>query len=113
MAERFHQGDLIKMNFDPTKGHEQRGYRPALVISGNDFNELCGGMVKVLAITSEIKKFPLNMELPAGLPIHGQVLLSQERSVDTLSRDRSCKKVGRVPDGFMQKVLDRVALTYK
>ncbi|WP_270022525.1 type II toxin-antitoxin system PemK/MazF family toxin, partial [Lactobacillus crispatus] len=32
----FHQGDVIMMNFDPTKGHEQAGYRPALVVSNDD-----------------------------------------------------------------------------
>lgn len=110
---KFHQGDLIKLNFNPTKGHEQRGFRPALVVSSDDFNELCGGLIKVVAITSEIKDFPLNMTLPDGLPIHGQVLLSQERSIDTQASDRECSKVGKVPDDFLAEVLDLLALTYK
>ena len=113
LQKRFHQGDLIKMNFNPTKGHEQRGFRPALVVSSNDFNELCGGLIKVVAITSEIKDFPLNMELPDGLPVYGQVLLSQERTIDSLSDDRECTKVGSVPKEFLEEVLEKIALTYK
>ena len=113
LQKRFHQGDLIKMDFNPTKGHEQRGFRPALVVSSNDFNELCGGLIKVVAITSEIKDFPLNMELPDGLPVYGQVLLSQERTIDSLSADRECTKVGSVPKEFLEEVLEKIALTYK
>ena len=32
------QGDVIKINFNPNKGHEQAGYRPALVVSNNIYN---------------------------------------------------------------------------
>lgn len=107
MARRFYQGDLIKMDFNPTRGHEQRGFRPALVVSNDDFNELCGGLIKVVAITSEIKEFPLNMKLPDGLPVHGQVLLSQERTIDSSSVAREYSKVGSVPKAFWKKLLKK------
>ncbi|MGA1622786.1 MAG: type II toxin-antitoxin system PemK/MazF family toxin, partial [Synechocystis sp.] len=32
------RGDIVYLNFDPTKGHEQRGYRPALVLSPRSYN---------------------------------------------------------------------------
>lgn len=54
------QGDIIMMNFNPTKGHEQSRYRPALIVSNDDFNMMCGGMIKVVAITSNEKDFPLH-----------------------------------------------------
>ncbi|MCT3602300.1 type II toxin-antitoxin system PemK/MazF family toxin [Lactobacillus acidophilus] len=113
MARRFHQGDLIKMNFNPTRGHAQRGFRPALVVSNDDFNELCGGLIKVVAITSEIKEFPLNMKLPDGLPVHGQVLLSQEQTIDSSSVAHECTKVGSVPKAFLEEALEKITLTYK
>ena len=32
------KGDIVVLDFNPTKGHEQRGIRPAIVISTNVFN---------------------------------------------------------------------------
>ena len=34
------QGDIIKINFNPQAGHEQAGYRPAVVVSNNLFNKI-------------------------------------------------------------------------
>lgn len=38
----FQQGDIVFMDFNPTKGHEQAGRRPALIISNNDYNRIMG-----------------------------------------------------------------------
>ena len=46
MKKCLKQGDVIYMNFSPTKGHEQEGYRPALVVSNDDYNKMCGGMIR-------------------------------------------------------------------
>ena len=51
------QGDIVMINFNPTKGHEQRGTRPAIVISNNVFNEHTK-MVVLCPITSNTKDFP-------------------------------------------------------
>lgn len=67
------QGDILWVNLNPTQGHEQQGKRPVLVVSNDDFNELCGGMVKIASITSTMRPFPLHVQVPAGLPIHGMV----------------------------------------
>lgn len=108
--EYLKQGDLIMVNFNPAMGHEQAGYRPALVVSNNDFNELCNGIYKIVPITSKIKEFPLNMELPNNLEVHGQVLLSQERTIDL--KFRPYKKVGKVPSNFIKEVVERIIFTY-
>lgn len=109
----FKQGDIIKMNFAPTKGHEQTGYRPALVISSNSFNRMCGGIIKVLAITSNEKDFPLHIALPEGLPIYGKVLMEHERSIDENAIERKCKLICSVPEDFLDKILEVEKLTYK
>ena len=51
------QGDIIFIDFNPTKGHEQSGNRPAIVISNNVFN-INTKMIIVCPITSNIKRFP-------------------------------------------------------
>lgn len=104
------QGDVLWVNLNPTQGHEQRGKRPVLVVSNDDFNKLCGGMVKVVSITSTMRRFPLHLSLPDNLPIHGMVKLEQERSVDLGYRgfEYTC----HVPQDFMNKVLQVINRTY-
>jgi mRNA interferase MazF len=78
-------GDLIWTDFDPTRGREQAGRRPALVISACAFTENTGFAV-VCPITSRIRSFPTSVVLPAGLPVVGEILVSHIRSIDTQAR---------------------------
>lgn len=104
------QGDILWVNLNPTQGHEQRGNRPVLVVSNDDFNELCGGMVKVVSITRTMRHFPLHLPLPEDLPIHGMVKLEQERAVDLSYR--SFEYACHVPQDFMDKILQINNRTY-
>ena len=56
------QGDVIFLNFNPTKGHEQADFRLAVVISNNVFNQNTK-MVMVCPITSNDKYFPTHYNL--------------------------------------------------
>lgn len=96
------QGQILMVDFNPTNGHEQKGYRLALVMSNSDFNQLCGGMVKVMPITSNMKPFPLHLVLPRLNNIHGVVELDQERTLDL--SDRGFKVVDEVPTDFIENV---------
>ena len=78
-------GDLIWTDFDPTKGREQAGRRPALVVSANLFTANTG-LAVVCPITSRIRPFPTSVVLPAGLPVAGEILVSHLRSIDTQAR---------------------------
>jgi mRNA interferase MazF len=78
-------GDLIWTDFDPTKGREQAGRRPALVISAAAFSANTG-LAVVCPITSRVRPFPTSVVLPSGLPVAGEVLTSHVRSIDTLAR---------------------------
>jgi mRNA interferase MazF len=78
-------GDLIWTDFDPTKGREQAGRRPALVISDATFSANTG-LAIVCPITSRVRPFPTSVVLPSGLPITGEILTSHVRSIDTLAR---------------------------
>jgi len=75
-------GDLIWTDFDPTKGREQAGRRPALVVSPAAFTENTG-LAIVCPITSRVRPFPTSVVLPSGLPIAGEILTSHIRSIDT------------------------------
>jgi mRNA interferase MazF len=78
-------GDLIWTDFDPTRGREQAGRRPALVISSAAFTENTG-LAVVCPITSRVRPFPTSVVLPRGLPVAGEILTSHIRSIDTAAR---------------------------
>ena len=78
-------GDLIWTDFDPTRGREQAGRRPALVVSSGVFSHNTG-LVMVCPITSHVRPFPTSVVLPPGLPIAGEILISHIRSIDTMAR---------------------------
>lgn len=75
------QGDIIFLDFKPTKGHEQTGKRPAIVISTNTFN-INTKMVIVCPITSNIKEFPTHYKLEDAKKIQGSVLCEHIKSID-------------------------------
>jgi mRNA interferase MazF len=78
-------GDLIWTALAPTKGREQSGRRPALVVSSRVFTEMTG-LAVVCPITSRVRPLPSSVVLPPGLPVAGEVLTSHIRSIDTLAR---------------------------
>ena len=80
------QGDVIFLKFNPTKGHEQAGFLPAVVISNNVFNQNTK-MVMVCPITSNDKYFPTHYNLEDTKNIHGAVLCEHIRSIDYESRN--------------------------
>src|SRR5271166_6395651 len=78
-------GDLIWTDFDPARGREQAGRRPALVVSDATFTANTG-LALVCPITSRVRPFPTSVVLPAGLPVAGEILISHVRSIDTQAR---------------------------
>ena len=75
------QGDIAFVDFNPTKGHEQTGLRPCIVVSNNIFNKNTK-MVIVCPITSNEKEFPTHYLLSKTKKIHGSVLCEHIRSID-------------------------------
>ena len=99
------QGDIIKVSFDPRTGHEQAGFRPALVISNNEFNKRTK-LAIVCPITNTDNKFPLHVPLDNRTTTKGVILCEHMRTLDL----QSCKNifVERVPDDILKLVTDIV-----
>ena len=74
-------GDIVMINFNPTKGHEQQGYRPAIVVSNDVFNTYTK-MAMVCPISSNIKDFPTHYKLEDSKKIEGSVFTEHIRSID-------------------------------
>jgi len=96
------QGDIIKLDFSPTAGHEQSGYRPAVVVS-NDFAIARTNVVYVAPITNNVRQFPLHVRLDGRTKTAGEILCEQVKAVDLKSRQFSFEE--RLPADILDKVL--------
>lgn len=102
---RILRGDIYWADLDPTRGHEQSGRRPVLVLSHDVFNSRSGTVIAV-AITSQSQKagFPLTLELTsATLPKQSWVKISHIR---TLSVERLGKKLGQASPEEMDAIIE-------
>lgn len=79
-------GDIIKLSLSPTKGHEQDGYRPAVVLTNPKEQKILGGMVGIAPITRTKKGFPLHVDLDSRTKTQGSILIEHHRMVDLNSR---------------------------
>jgi len=99
------RGDLVWLDFTPQAGHEQRGKRPALVLSPKIYNEK-SSLCIVLPITSKIKGYPFEVSLPKGLEIEGVILSDQIKNLDY--RAREIAFVSKLPDSTLRSVQKNV-----
>ncbi len=99
------RGDLFYVDLNPTKGSEQKGRRPVLILQNDIGNEVSPTtIVAPLTTKSFTKEYPTNVDLPkgaGGLKENSTVLLSQIRTID---KSRLENKIGRLPENLMRKV---------
>lgn len=96
------QGDIVMIDFKPIKGHEQDGYRPAVIVSNNTFNEYTK-MAMVCPISTNIKEFPTHYVLEDAKKISGSVFCEHIRSIDYEAR--KIKFVEKLSDNDLVSVL--------
>ena len=102
---RILRGDIYWADLNPTRGHEQAGVRPVVIISHDVFNNKSGTVI-AMAITSQPQKagFPLTFELKSGgLPKQSWVKISQVRTISTSRLD---KKVGQVDSDELDTIIE-------
>ena len=102
---RVLRGEVRWADLDPTRGHEQSGRRPVLILSADVFNERSGTVIAV-ALTRQPQRagFPLTLELgPAQLPKPSWIKISQIR---TLSVERIGRKLGVASPEEVARVIE-------
>jgi mRNA interferase MazF len=99
-------GDIAWVEFDPVKGSEQAGRRPALVLTQRIYHENSRRAL-VCPITSSLRQWPFHVVLPDGLRTKGVVLVDQLRAIDRT--ERMFAIVERVPDDILDEVKGRLA----
>jgi mRNA interferase MazF len=78
-------GDLVWLTFDPQAGHEQRRRRPALILSPRVYNAKAL-LAIACPITSQVKGYPFEVQLPAGGKISGVILADHVKNLDWQAR---------------------------
>ena len=78
------QGDIVALNFDPQSGHEQKGRRPAIIMSNKIFNQHLG-LAFACPITNTKRDFPFHVAVESE-NITGYIMAEQMKSIDYKSR---------------------------
>jgi mRNA interferase MazF len=99
------RGDVVWLSFDPQAGHEQKGLRPALVLSPRRYNS-ASGLALCCPITSRIKGYPFEVAVSPDAQIHGAILADQVRNLDW--RARRARLITRASADCLDEVLAKI-----
>ena len=103
------QGDIIKINLDPQKGHEQAGYRPYICLSNKIVSDYAN--IAIFAPISNTKrKYPLYIPLQKTIT-KGNVLLDQLVTIDYNARD--FRFVENIPTVLLRHILSITAMVFQ
>ena len=105
MISIFEQGDIVYLDFDPQAGHEQKGRRPALVVSNNLFNRV-NSLTMVCPITHTDRGHPFHIRLDSRTKTDGVILCDQARMLDLNSRNAGF--VEKAPADIVTEAVDMI-----
>jgi len=97
------QGDIISLDFEPRTGHEQKGKRPAMVVSNNIYNEFTN-LAMVCPITNTNRHFPLHVDLDERTVTTGVVMCEQVKALDLHARNAAFLE--KAPQDIVEEVID-------
>jgi len=100
------RGDAVWIQFNPQAGHKQAGHRPALVLSPAAYNGRVG-LAILCPITTQVKGYPFEVQIPDGLAATGVVLADQIKNLDWRARKFSflCK----LPEETVEEVAQKLS----
>ncbi len=78
------QGDIVILTFDPQSGHEQKGRRPAIIVSNKTFNQYLG-LAFACPVTNTKRDFPFHIRYD-GENVSGYIMAEQLKSIDYNAR---------------------------
>ena len=98
-------GDVVWITLNPQAGYEQAGRRPAVVLSPQSYNSKTG-LAIFCPITNQIKGYPFEVIIPAGLSVAGAILSDQVKSLDW--RARNAELICTLPTETISEVLQKL-----
>ena len=105
MVTVFEQGDIVYLDFDPQAGHEQKGSRPALVVSNDLFNRV-SSLTMVCPITHTDRNHPFHLRLDGRTKTDGVILCDQARMLDLTSRHATFAE--KAPADLIAEAVDMI-----
>jgi mRNA interferase MazF len=109
MAEPF-RGDVWNVDLNPTRGREQSGHRPALIVSHDRFNKSVADLVVVVPITSTERGIPLHVRIAPPEGGLRNVSFAKCEDVRSVSKERLTKRLGATSPRTMELVTDRLRI---
>jgi mRNA interferase MazF len=104
------RGEIWLVDLNPTRGHEQAGQRPGLIVSVDLFNQGPAGLVVVLPVTTKVKGVPFHVEVEppeGGLKERSFIKCEDMRSV---AKERLSHRWGMVSAATLAAVEDRLRI---
>lgn len=102
----FDYGDIVVCDFDPSLGHEQKGRRPGLIVSGPEYNRVTN-MRMICPITRTDKEYPFRVALDDRTNTTGFVICEQPNAMDIFERHPVKKE--ECPQDILHEVMIRIA----
>ncbi|MGB9812166.1 MAG: type II toxin-antitoxin system PemK/MazF family toxin [Thermovenabulum sp.] len=104
------RGEIWLVDLNPTRGHEQHGIRPAIIISVDEFNSCPADLIIVVPITSKNKNIPLHVEIlpkESGLDTSSYAKTEDIRSI---SKERLIKRIGIITKDKLNELEEKIRI---
>jgi mRNA interferase MazF len=99
------QGDIVIVDFSPQTGHEQKGRRPGLIVSNDQFHKRVN-MALLCPITNTTNGFPTHIALDERTNTTGEIMCEQVKCLDIKARNVSYKEA--VPEDILNEAIDLI-----
>lgn len=106
----FDPGDIVYMDLNPVRGHEQKGYRPVVIVNNKEYKNYVK-LAIVCPISNTDNGFPLHIPLDKRTATTGFVLSEHVRTVDLATRN--AKFIEKIPDDILQEIKDIIISSIK
>jgi len=103
------KGDIIEMDFNPVKGHEQSGKRPALIISNESYYKKTQ-LIIVCPISNTKNDFPMHIKLDERTKTTGSILSQHVRTVDL--EVRNVAFIEKMPSELTEQAIKNIGLCF-
>lgn len=104
------RGEIWLVDLNPTRGHEQSGIRPAVIISVDEFNSCSADLVVVVPITSKNKNIPLHVEIQPENSGLAKISFAKPEDIRSISKERLVKKIGKLPEAKMNELEEKIKI---
>lgn len=99
------RGDIILIDFNPQRGREQAGYRPAFIVSSFAYNQMAS-LALMCPITRAIKGLTFEVLLPEIMQTKGVILVDHVKSLDW--KTRKAKFIEKSSQNTLEEVLAKL-----